>query len=69
MKKKRLSNRERRILHFRRYMNETFKNKLYAVLMVILAGGVTYLDGDATALVLILMMAIPLFFATKKVVY
>lgn len=69
MKMRRLSNRERRILRFTRYLEETFKNKLYATILIMLGIIPTKIDGDATFLVLMLMFGIPLFFARKNVVY
>ena len=69
MKKKRLSNRERRMRRFARYLDRTFKNKLYAIILIMLGIIPTKIDGDATFLVLMLMFGIPLFFATDNVVY
>lgn len=49
---------------------ETLKNKLYAVVLLA-AGIVTTIvsDGDATALVLIGGIAVPLFFAKENWIY
>ena len=69
MKKKRLSNRERRIRWFARYLDRTFKNKLYATILIGLGIIGTKIDGDATFLILMLFFGIPLFFATENVVY
>lgn len=66
---KRLTNRERNIRRFVRYMEETAKNKLYAIAMAILGVLVTIVAGDATALMFLLFVAVPLFFAGKNVVY
>ena len=69
MKKRRLSNRERRIRRFARYLDRTFKNKLYSIILIMLGIIVTKIDGDATFLVLMLMLGIPLFFTAERVVY
>lgn len=68
MKKKRLTNRERMIRRFVRNIEQTWKNKLGAIIFVITASVPMILDGDATAFVMALMFAIPLFFTTKKVI-
>ena len=69
-KKKRLSNRERNIRRFARYLDRTFKNKIYAIIMTMLGVIAFKVDSsDATFLVFTLMIAIPLFFARKNWVY
>ena len=48
---------------------ETLKNKLAAIMMIIAGFGPVILDHDATALVFILFIAIPLFFAKENWIY
>lgn len=69
MKKKRLSNRERTVRRFVRNIKETWMNKLAVIAMLICSSLPMFLDGDATALIFMLMFAAPLFFATKQVIY
>ena len=45
---------------------KTFKNKLYAVGLMLCGSVPTFLEQDATALVFIGMIAVPLFFAKRK---
>lgn len=45
---------------------ETLKNKLYAILIILCTLPVIFLDGDATATVIISMIAVPMFFAKKS---
>lgn len=50
----------------KRYLKRTWKNKL-AALMLLIAGAIPiWFDGDATMFVLMLMVAIPLFFAKEN---
>ena len=55
--------RERDRARFTRYMNRTIGNKVVAVLLTWIAGVITYLTNDATALVFILFLTVPMFFA------
>lgn len=48
------------------WKRELLKNKLYALLLVGLSLPVMFLDGDATAIVLMLFFAVPLFFAKEN---
>ena len=48
------------------WKRELLKNKLYALLLVGLSLPVMFLDGDATATVLMLFFAVPLFFAKEN---
>lgn len=61
--------RERDKARFARYMNRTIGNKLCAITMVTFASMVTHMTNDATALVLILMLAVPMFFAWDEWVH
>lgn len=45
---------------------KTFKNKLYAVGLMLCGSVPTFLEQDATALVFIGMIAVPLFFAKEN---
>lgn len=65
VKLRRMSKKER----FARYMARTIKNKLYAIILIMLGVITVKIDGDATFLVLALMGGIPLFFARDRVVY
>lgn len=69
MRQKRLTNKERMIRHFVQNIERTWKNKLGAIAFVLTGAAPMVLDGDATAFVLALMFAIPLFFTTKQVIY
>ena len=48
---------------------KTFKNKLYAVGLMLCGSVPTFLEQDATALVFIGMIAVPLFFAKENWIY
>lgn len=48
---------------------KTLKNKLYAVVLLACGGVSTLVADDATALVFIGMIAVPLFFAKENWVY
>ena len=48
---------------------KTFKNKLYAVGLMLSGSVPTFLEQDATALVFIGMIAVPLFFAKENWIY
>lgn len=69
MREKRLTNKERMIRRFVRHIERTWMNKACAIAFVIAGSIPMALTGDATAFVLALMFAIPLFFATKQVIY
>lgn len=45
---------------------ETLKNKLYAVLLMLCTLPVVFLEGDATASVLIAFIAVPMFFSKEN---
>ena len=61
--KKRMTKKERDRARFKRYINRTVGNKVVAVLLTWIAGVVTYLTNDATALVFMLFLTVPMFFA------
>ncbi len=48
---------------------KTFKNKLYAVGLMLCGSVPTFLEQDATALVFIGMISVPLFFAKENWIY
>ena len=50
---------------FKNYIKRTWKNKLIAIIFIILGYITTIPENDATAFVFILLFAIPLFFANK----
>lgn len=51
------------------YMRRTFKNKLCAIALVIMGVLAMKLSGDATFLVLIAMIGVPMFFMNKNCIY
>jgi hypothetical protein len=69
MKKKRMSNMERRIRRFVRNLDRTWKNKICAIALICAGMISMMIDGDATALVLMLIIGIPLFFTEKEFVF
>ena len=48
------------------YMLETWQNKLVAIVLVIAGLVPVFMDGDATAFVLFMFFAVPLFFSRKN---
>lgn len=48
--------------------NETLTNKIVATILVVLGFASTFIDGDATGLIFVLMIAVPLFFERKNVI-
>lgn len=56
----------RRIYRFKRYMRRTYKNKLCAIVLLMAGMVPVWLDRDGTALLLMLVIAIPLFFSKKN---
>lgn len=58
--------RERDRARFARYMNRTIGNKLCAITMITAGVFVTKLANDATALVFLSMIAVPMFFAWEE---
>ena len=48
------------------WKRELLKNKLYALLLVGLSLPIMFLDGDATATVLMLFFAVPMCFAKEN---
>jgi hypothetical protein len=50
----------------KQYLKRTWKNKLIAILLVLPCVLATQIEGDATVLVLALMVATPLFFAKRN---
>ena len=50
----------------KQYLKRTWRNKIVAILMVLPALALQQLYGDGTMLVIILMVAVPLFFAKKN---
>lgn len=64
-----MTKKERDRARFVRYLKRTIGNKLCAIAMVAVGGLVTMLSGDATALVFLLMLAVPMFFAWEQWIY
>ena len=59
----------RKRVSFVRYMLETWQNKLVAIVLVIAGLVPVFMDGDATAFVLFMFFAVPLFFSRKNCMY
>lgn len=64
-----MTKKERDRARFVRYMKRTIGNKICAVAMIAAGGLVTMLTGDATALVFLLMLAVPMFFAWEQWIF
>ena len=56
------------MVRFIRYLRRTYQNKVIALAMIGVGAVPVVLDGDGTALVFMLMLAIPVFFADKNVI-
>ena len=54
---------------FKRYMRETYKNKICALASVIVGIIATFIFKDITVLVFMLLLGIPLFLAKKNYIY
>lgn len=50
-------------------MMETLKNKFYALVLILVGIVATIVSGDATALVFLSAIAVPMFFAKKNWIY
>ena len=59
----------RKHMSFIEYIEETWKNKLYAIAMMVASTVPIIYDNDATALVFMSFIAIPMFFSKKSWVY
>lgn len=66
-KAKRKRERDRR--RFIRYIQRTYQNKITAIALVLAGLVPVWVCGDATVLVLSLMIAVPMFFAWDQWVY
>lgn len=64
-----MTKKERDRARFVRYMKRTIGNKICAIAMIAAGGLVTMLSGDATALVFLLMFAVPMFFAWEQWIF
>lgn len=64
-----MTRKERNRRRFVRYIRRTLVNKVCAVALALGGVLVTKLDGDATFLVLALMIGVPMFFAHERWVY
>mgnify|MGYP006898653564 CR=1 FL=1 len=58
--------RQRAIESFIKYIRRTWKNKLIAMALVCIGMAGVVLESDATALVLMLLLAVPMFFSRKN---
>lgn len=59
----------RKVRRFVRHMQETWQNKLAAIVFVLAGLTPAILDKDGTALILALIFAIPLFFSKESWMY
>lgn len=50
-----------------KYLKRTWKNKVAALAMALVCYLSTFIDGDATAFVFLLFIAVPLFFYGKEI--
>ena len=64
-----MTKKERDRARFERYIRRTLGNKICAIAMIAIGGLVTKLSGDATALVFLSMLAVPMFFAWEQWIY
>ena len=60
-----MRNRNNFMRTFIRYMRDTWKNKIYAIGLILLSLVPIYLEGEGTAFVLALFIAIPMFFSKR----
>ena len=51
-----------------KYLRRTWKNKVAALALAFIGYLSTFIDGDATAFVFLLLIAVPLFFARRNLV-
>lgn len=58
--------RQRAMESFIKYIRRTWKNKLIAMALVCIGMTGVVLESDATALVLMLLLAVPMFFSRKN---
>lgn len=59
----------RGIKRFARYIYRTYKNKLCALVLLILGVLTTKIDGEGTVLLFLSMIALPLFFSDENWIY
>lgn len=60
-----MRNRNRIMRTFIRYMRKTWKNKIYAIGLILLSMIPIYLEGEGTAFIMALLLAVPMFFSTR----
>lgn len=60
-----MRNRNRFMRAFIEYMRKTWKNKIYAIGLVLLSMVPIYLEGEGTAFILAMFMAVPMFFSKR----
>ena len=51
---------------FRQYMKRTFKNKIVALMLIILGVLSVFIDGDGTFMIFVVAVSIALFFAKNN---
>ena len=51
------------------FRRELLQNKLYAILLIVCTLPIIFWDGDATAMVFISIIAVPMFFAKENWIY
>lgn len=52
-----------------KYLKRTWKNKVAAMAIAFVGYLSTFIDGDATAFVFLMLIAIPLFFTRRNYIY
>lgn len=60
-----MRNRNRIMRTFIGYMRKTWKNKIYAIGLILLSMIPIYLEGEGTAFIMALLLAVPMFFSTR----
>lgn len=59
----------RKRMSFVEYIEETWRNKLYAIIMISIGAVPIVYDNDATVFMLMLIIGVPLFFSRKNWVF
>jgi hypothetical protein len=62
-------NQRLRRIEMKKYLRRTWKNKAAALAIGFVGYLSTFIDGDATACVFLMLIAVPLFFTRRKYIY
>lgn len=54
------------VKRFKRYINETYSNKLWALALITLGVCIAGISGDSTCLIFMLVIGVPLFLSKKN---